>query len=68
MSGRDVMSLWQTGGHVIPIWPRSYTGPRWLRVFLSNNSFKKRYVIRLGIHGDSAVANQTGTGNDVILG
>jgi len=36
-------------------------GPRWLRVFLSNNSFEKRYVIRLGIHGDSAVAtNQTG--------
>jgi len=43
-------------------------GPRWLRVFLSNNSFEKRYVIRLGIHGDSAVTNQTETGNDVILG
>jgi len=37
----------------------------YLRVFLSNNSFEKRYVIRSGIHGDSAAADHTGTGNDV---
>jgi len=42
-------------------------GPRWLRVFLSNNRFEERHVIRLGIHGDSAATNrrQAGTGSDV---